>query len=472
VNIAPVTKQLVGMGMLYPQYAKSRNFIKNGVNPDLTFPKEIKNGVEKVGFNFRRGVPDNCITRFDPYSLDFESSINWDDKKFLNRSKLYTQDKCIEQLTLKAFERPSNSTMMNTFLQKPDPFSTYEWDMDVFNRNQSLIGLSHKELSELTGRSTPRFEEHFEITNSTRVSKSVVVDYFKNVLTAWSTSCETSGVFRRAVYSRLRKEVSISDFYRNDHGSVTGNLNVLLNIFEIVEDEDRCILPAICLSFMSVRKGSLASPTNEATICRVYHVWFTGVLKEGYYDYLGSHSQPFYYGLGRLETDLHGMAGGINPNTHTVILGDEEFNREVKCQGMYAKSRVGNSIENSSGRCSTISSLYYLPGSSLEYLGMEANSEMPGHRFNNTPKISALRKVIYWLNQTAGNYSASEKEVLSDWTSTEHALPSELKTFEQEYLSFQFNKIVGNSAEKISKDYQTFYKAIAEPEFKANLNLP
>lgn len=447
---------------------------------------------------FRSGFSVETITRFDPNSLEFESSINWDSLnpgqgKFLNQTSLLkTGDTPLwaggvasSELVKNRLSRLKNSTFS---------YRSMEHDLSLLVTPNII---SKKEYGEVMGRICARDERFWEMEG--HCTKTSFKSYMQAVLSSWASSdyilngsdCLSAG------FIEINRRASATTYE-----SIRGYRNRLINVFEIYEGT-----PAICLSFIefitSNSKGATAKP--ESWCGRVYHIWIrpnipmslevekSRILSDSSVIMFKDHTSPPSYilgGLPRLAWKLYVSSLGLDPEDFTINIetdfGVVRLNLDTETMSSIAHNYSYNFNQFSKwGKIAPVGASFALEGYfireafGLAYVPGSQLSLMQNCKLSSIKNFDILRKILS-KRTPAPMYDTGltsedtlRKEIPKFVEGFHSAIKrSTLVLQAKEYeLSMKLTALSKNNTIRPGESFAGFTRRLAQPEFRANLGI-
>jgi hypothetical protein len=454
----------------------------------------IRQGSIRNKLILRKIVPEDSITRFDPNSLEFESSINWEDPSFKSTriEKIESEDggPNLGGVGLFSMSTSSLSTMLTARLRNfKDIFAYHLIDNTHLKKNKVA---SERDLEILLGRKNTKRPENFWIVKG-KLSISDFKFFISSLVTAWSASAITSNLSTENKFYDTRGDKLI---YQLAYDINRCPENYLINVFEVYEDT-----PSICLSFLSIINQKEGSNTL------ISHFWispdpvsikeYTNLGYDKYYDknrrvinkiQIGQERMsPYFYvlgGLPRLAWEL------MVYSTSSKIVSVNEILTPITFEDIDLdadeKSKIHMHVLDYSliyywgisyyDHRSFVLPFKYIPETfglkRISSRGLEIIKNSP---LSKIPKFDILRKFILFYNNEQLNRLNPEVNSFSTFCDDISKQIMSIAPIMNEVRSIAMYK----KAELISKTkkpldnpgYFDFVKFASEPEFRENLKV-
>jgi len=433
------------------------------------------------------GIADGAVTRFDPYSLDFEDSINWGDAS-ITPSKAgwgVKSDYQLNDVTPLCFDRSAwslgqitgwESYVLNTLKIKP---LMNEIVLDSSVKRIHGIKFDQKDLMEIAGRKLNRYESHYEL-HAEKASS------IRNFYLAIRYLFQSSSSNTRAVAESTRSTPVILTGVSLHNALGYSKLNTeltLINVFEVYEDGARNIPASICLSYyVKVTAGDLNSGIVKSKIC---HFWISnyqfripgGPVNKTTDVASVLFKVPDYqlFGIPRLDKSLTLSFLNADPNTwesHISIIDNKEeiFKEKIKLSDFvpFYENTSSNGYSLSSFYTAITSRSYWNPEGQFDSICLEMFSRINNkdHPFENIPKINALRKILTFFLERR-NSSISTKVRINDIM----GILAKEPRFHKIIIDAKNKKVEEfvNSIEGSPATRKELLSLMAKPEFYGNL---
>ena len=524
-TLEKVSLEVASQNLPPPTISSQGKFLALGGNSILV-PKKMY--VPWGGFNFRNstvgafksGVEarEACvdITRLDPNSLEFESSINWLSENFVSSNtlqdyyslkKFYGRDACTlvpESLNVTSSNDISNlaKTIFSKVNSGIDSYCLIETNSLCYIEN------SQKEVFQLLGRTEVRPEIHWLVRG--RVKEDELTIFINSILLISKLSdsvVKTKDMSlpsygydsyhrykAKCLHDNIQNNTLVPKNAETKAGLILENTKIrLINVYESVDS----VSHNVCLSFL-VNSGS-----TEDIKYSISHFWYSiphGTQVETGYIILGEDTRiPYKFVAAGIPHAMYSMylyTLGMDPirNIYEIIVNDTKFSipirnilyyvlesalvlrgiSELGIEGSMYLSTIPvapKAVRNASAL--NISSKNFVPDS----FGLKISStgfliSDPGSDFSK--RVLEIKVLSNIIEKTKNIYKPPSNRTLNI---------NELRNlFKESLTNLDFSEIVRSNyitalldskietlkAKKV-KDYKSFTKALAEPEFRGNL---